>query len=332
MKRLLSLCLLLCMLFLVSCGAQREISRNFFVMDTLCELRVSGAEGAEDALARCKVLAQSLETVFSATIEGGELSVFHEKREGEFSDEFVSLVADSLMISRLTGGAFDITVGAAVKLWESCEQAGRLPTEAELAAVLDVSGYEKLSVEGRNVSTEDESLLLHFGGIAKGYAADRMVESLREDGMESGMVSFVSSVSVFGERDFRIGLRAPNAEDGLCGVLTLKDTALSVSGDYERFYEIDGVRYGHILDPRSARSSGSGLHSVAVVAKSAALADALSTAVFVMGVEQAAELYISGALKFEFICLSDTGAWATPGMMELFEPIDSRYTPTVVGQ
>lgn len=331
MKRMFSILLILSVLFLVSCGDESPKVRNFFVMDTLCEVRVYG-DGGEENILGCKQLAQELEAVFSATREDSELTRFHENRSGEYAEPLAALSSYSLLLSKLTNGAFDITVGRALALWEACELLGEPPTEEQIANVLDGCGYEKLSVNGNFISTGHESLLLHFGAIAKGYAADQMIEYLKKQGAESGMVSFVSSVSVFGEREFRIGLRAPSAEDGLCGILKLKNLSLSISGNYERFYEIGGVRYGHILDPRTALPAESNLHSVAVVAESAALADALSTAVFVMGVEQATELYESGVLDFEFICLSDEGAWASPGMATLFEASDESYHPVLVGK
>ncbi|MBO5305450.1 MAG: FAD:protein FMN transferase, partial [Clostridia bacterium] len=134
-----------------------------------------------------------------------------------------------------------------------------------------------------------------------------------------GMISFVSSVTVFGKRDFKIGIRTPDTSGELCGYVTLRDKSLSVSGDYERFYEIGGERYAHILDTKTGEPIASELHSVVVIANDGVTADVLSTAIFVMGIEKAAEFYQNRNIEFEFLCIYGDKIILSDGFASQFE-------------
>ena len=140
------------------------------------------------------------------------------------------------------------------------------------------------------------------------------------------MVTFVSTVSVFGERDFKIAIRTPDTDGQTAGYISLKNEALSVSGDYERFYTIHGVNYNHIIDPHTGYPPSNGIHSVAVVCESAALSDALSTAILAMGAQKAMGLYSSSYIDFEAVIITDKEIILTPGMLEKFELVSKNYT------
>ena len=154
-----------------------------------------------------------------------------------------------------------------------------------------------------------------------------MVEDLKANGVEKGMITFVSTVAVFGGRDFKIAVRTPDTSGQTAGYITMKNEALSVSGDYERFYTIHGVNYNHIIDPHAGRPVSNGIHSVAVVCESAAVADALSTAIFAMGIEKTAELYNSGIINFKAVIITDDGVIITPNIKENFELV-AKYNVT----
>ena len=328
MKKMNFSVLLLAIVFVLSsCATSGGYqSSNFFVMDTLAEVRVYGAnKNAGNVMIEAKKVAEDLEAKISATKERSDTYAFNHVQAKDFSAEFIELTKLSIGFSELTDGCFDATAGTLIHLWKGCEEEGRLPTEQEKATALNALGYQKIQVSENSVTKQDVALMMDFGAIGKGYAADKMAETLKQNGVSCGMVSFVSSVTVFGERDFKIGIRQPDTSGELCGYVTLRNQSLSVSGDYERFYEIDGQRYPHILDPKTGAPVSSELHSVAVIAESGAAADALSTAIFVMGLQKAAELYQKNELDFELLCIEGDRIVVSGGFACQFEAKSDTY-------
>ena len=137
---------------------------------------------------------------------------------------------------------------------------------------------------------------------------------------------------MFGDKDFNIGIRCPNTSGELWGYVSLNNRSLSVSGDYERFYEIGGEHYPHILDPKTGCPVKGDIHSVAVIADSGAVADALSTAIFAMGIREAAALYQNGELSFEFLCITDTDVVVSDGFSEKLNVTNKDYRLCSVSQ
>jgi len=209
-----------------------------------------------------------------------------------------ALIQDSLRYSRETDGAFDITVGPLMRAWGFFRGQGRVPTHAELAEVLERIGYRHvhLDAERREVRFDREGVELDLGGIAKGYAVDRAVEILRENGVTAALVSSGTS-SLYalgappGEQGWKVNIRDP-FEAGRAGdVVWLKNYSLSASGSYERFFTFEGKTYAHIIDPRTGHPVENMLSS-AVLAPRATQSDALSTAFFVLG-PQASRIYLA---------------------------------------
>lgn len=334
MKKIVLSCLLAIVLFLTSCAMQSEYkSSNFFVMDTLAEIRVYESNiYLDDAFSECKQLAHMLEGKISVTLEGSDTIAFNEQTPFAFSSEFLELLALSKVLSEYTDGYFDATCGTLISLWKSCETQNRFPTEQELADAKAAVGYSNVVLTDNGAAKNVPALMLDFGAIGKGFAADKMAESLKKNGAECGMISFVSSVTVFGDKDFNIGIRCPNTSGELLGYVSLNNRSLSVSGDYERFYEIGGERYPHILDPKTGCPVKGDIHSVAVIADSGAVADALSTAIFAMGIREAAALYQNGELSFEFLCITDTDVVVSDGFSEKLNVTNKDYRFCSVSQ
>jgi len=203
----------------------------------------------------------------------------------------------SVEFSKLSEGAFDITVGPLMDLWRSAADTNRVPTEAELQQVHSKVGFEKLILDADNLTVRFavDGMKLDLGGIAKGYAIDKAVEAMQKAGATGAMVDVGGDIRCFGKpagKDkWLIGLQNPaTAKDAMDTgtsllALELTDSAVATSGDYRRFVLIEGRRYSHILDTATGWAS-KGLASVTVIAPSAADADALATAVSVMGLEK----------------------------------------------
>jgi len=245
------------------------------------------------------------------------------KRAVKVSEPTYEVLQKAVEFSKLTGGAFDITVGPLVDLWRSAEEANSVPTDAELAEARSRVGYDKLILDGNEMTVRFavEGMRLDLGGIAKGYAIDRAVEAMRKEGALGGMVDIGGDIQCFGappegKDRWRIGLQDSRAVGGdteqgqILMVLELTDAAVATSGDYQRFVFIEGERYSHIIDTETGYGSDE-LTSVTIIGKSAIDADLLATAVSVMGVEnglalveqreQAEAILVTSAPEYELI-------------------------------
>jgi thiamine biosynthesis lipoprotein len=194
-----------------------------------------------------------------------------------------------------TDGAFDPTSGPLIALWRNCRREGRIPTDPEITEALTHTGLEHVRFdEGQNtVRFDDPRAEFNLGGIGKGYALDRAGQLLNESGINDWLLhGGFSSLLAWGEHQgqggWPVGIRNPLLPHETLGTILLKDRALSTSGSGVQSFRLGGKKYGHILDPRTGRPV-EGLLSVTVLAPTAAVADALSTAFFVLGLEKARE-------------------------------------------
>jgi thiamine biosynthesis lipoprotein len=223
--------------------------------------------------------------------------------------ELFALIAEALRYSRESDGAFDITVGPLMKTWGFFRGEGRLPSDAELAEVKQRIGYGHVVMDpvANTIRFDRPGMELDLGGIAKGYAVDRVVALLRAHGVPAALVSAGGS-TVYGlgappgQRAWDVGVQDPLDPRKTALTVRLKNRALSVSGSYEKSFEVDGVLYSHIMDPRTARPV-QGVLSVAVVTRTGTEGDALDNVLFVQGVDlaRASVARVTGAEAFLFL-------------------------------
>lgn len=228
---------------------------------------------------------------FRSSSEVSRINRLAGQREVTTDGEVFGLLEKALSYSRMTDGAFDITVGPLMRAWGFVRGEGRLPTEEELLTAREKTGYEKirLDVSSRTVSFEIPEMEIDLGAIGKGYAVDRVTEILSEAGIETALIDAGSStIFALGAPPASAGwkVRVPNPMDRAkpISTLTLRDQSISTSGDYERFFEINGKKQCHIIDPRSGHPV-QGIVQASLVAPNATMSDALSSAIFVMGAE-----------------------------------------------
>lgn len=201
--------------------------------------------------------------------------------------ELLDLIQLALDYSELTGGAFDITYASAGRYYDY--RAGTRPDTGQLQSALPAIDYHHIELDRDrgSIHYRHPGAYIDLGGIAKGYAVDRAVALLRDAGIEYATVSAGGDSRVLGrhrDRPWQIGIRNPRA-DGIITLIPLEDAAISTSGDYERFFEQNGIRYHHILDPATGDSARE-VRSASIIGRSATRTDALSTSVFVLGVKQ----------------------------------------------
>ncbi len=206
-------------------------------------------------------------------------------------------------VSKDSGGAFDLTVGSLSNLWAIGTENEKLPNDDEIANALKKVGYKSLKVNGAEVSCK-KGQFIDLGAVGKGYACDMIKTYLEDSELKGAVVSVGGSILAYGKRNkagdkWRIAVRDPRDEKSYIGTVKINEGFVSTSGDYEKYFEKDGKRYHHLLDPRTGYPAQNGLISVTVVCDSGILSDALSTACFVLGKEKGAELaekYGAGAI------------------------------------
>ena len=235
-----------------------------------------------------------IERYQSRTMEGSDIHRYNALGVSDtvqVSPETYRVVESAIGLAEITGGLFDPTIGEIVRLWGIGTEEERIPDRIRIEEALVGVGYQSaLQLLGDRNLRRLSRAELDLGGIAKGYAADEAALVLQAQGFESGLVSVGGDIAVFGEKPdgslFRIGLQDPLRERGrYLAILEDTDIAVVTSGDYERYFELDGERYHHIIDPETGRPGESDLHSVSVIAESAMVADALATAFFLLGSE-----------------------------------------------
>jgi thiamine biosynthesis lipoprotein len=291
-KHLLFILLLLWLLLLTSTPAAAEWYRqDAAIMGTAIAVQLWYEDDTRGRALTQAVIDEMhrIDDLMSTYKPDSELSRINARAAGEavpVSAELLALIRRALDFSRITDGAFDITYASAGQYYDY--RKGIHPNSTQLAQALPAIDYHHVLIDPQHATLRftRPGVRIDLGGIAKGYAVDRCVTILQAAGVESAMVNAGGDTRVVGKhwkQPWMVGIRDPRHEDGMVTLLPLEDAAISTSGDYERYFEQDGVRYHHILNPRTGTSS-SGVRSVSIIGAEATATDALSTGVFVMGV------------------------------------------------
>ena len=291
-----SLVLLILMVFMESTSAG-WLHEDADIMGTRISVELFHADsdtarqGVETVLQEMRRIDAGM-SPYIETSELARLNVSAQRRPFKTSKELFSLVQRSLDFSELTGGAFDITFASVGFLYDYRNKIRPGETQRERAA--DLINYRKLALDRHSgtIAFSGHGVRIDLGGIAKGYAVDRCISLLQKLGISQALVTAGGDSRMIGDRwgrPWSIGVRDPRNEDKLTAVIPLQDVAVSTSGDYQRYFEEDGIRYHHIINPRSGDSARA-LRSVTIIGPDATTTDALSTSVFVMGRESGLEL------------------------------------------
>ena len=260
------------------------------IMGTRVHAELFEEDGARAQALLAQVIAEMrrIEQAYSPYVEESELSRLNrEAGKGwvNVSAELLELLEQSAQASQMTGGAFDITYASVGRYYDY--RAGARPDDAKLKAGLEAINYEfvELDPAAGRVRFLHPLVYVDLGGIAKGYAVDRCIELLAEAGITQASVAAGGDSRILGDRfgePWTVGIQDPRAPDSMAVLLPLVDVAVSTSGDYERFFVEDGIRYHHIIDPSTGDSARQSW-SVTILGTEATLTDALSTSVFVLG-------------------------------------------------
>ena len=304
-------------------AALADASRTFFAMDTVMTVTAPGAD--DDLLAACEDEVRRLEALFSVTDEGSEIAALNESGQAALSEETARVLGFALEEAELTGGALDVTLYPVVRAWGFTTGDYRVPTDAELDALRARVGWAQVQLDN-NTARVPEGVMVDLGAVAKGYASDRLAALLRERGALSALIDLGGNIYCVGAKPdgspWRIGVRDPKDPAGYVGALSVTDRAVITSGSYERYFTAeDGTVYGHIFDPATGRPAENGVISATVVGASGLECDALTTALYVMGIERATAL-LQSLDGVEAVLVDDQGAlWITGGLKSAFTPM-----------
>ncbi len=320
-----------------STGTWSGYSKQSFYFDTICEITIFDLDPAyfddltednfEDTsnalITDAFKLMSEYEKTLSRTVDGSDIDRIN-KASGEataVNEETLQVISKGIGFGDLSGGVFDITVGKASALWdfhESLEEGGtEVPSAEALKEASEHIDYKAISMDEASgtVRLDDPEMMLDLGGIAKGYIADRVSEYLRGLGVTSGIVNLGGNIEVIGgkagslgasleeQSDFSLGIRDPLDETGgLLGIYPGRDVTIVTSGTYERFIEVDGVKYHHILDPETGWPVDTDVLQVSVIAGAghSADCDGLSTVCLALGSDKGTELIKELAESGEF--------------------------------
>ncbi len=282
--------LLLCLMLLTSCAQAQNYQRTIFSMDTHIELSIYARNG-EELLDEAEEEIKRINEKYSvANLDKGVMLQ---------DEETAALIAAAQDLKEKTGGAFDINVAPIMRIWgfyseEFGEKNHRVPTQSEIGEAMDAAR---------------SGTYLDFGAIAKGYCADKLSWLLRSKGVESAVLSLGGNVALIGAKPdgtpWTVGIQSP-FDDGLYATVKAQDTMIITSGDYVRYFEENGHMYHHIINPHTGYPAESDLSSVTVISNSGATADALSTALFVMGKDKAIEYWRTYG-DFELVLITKDG-------------------------
>ena len=281
------------------------VEQSEVTMDTVASLTATGPEAeTQAAVDESMERLRELDALAGTGPDSDVSRLAAAAGNGEWvsiSPEVYHMLSVARECSERTGGAFDVTTGPLVALWGIGTDAAHVPAEADLEAARALVDYRALELgeDGQSARLRRSGMSVDLGAVAKGYALDELRRIYEKHHIENGLINLgASSIYALGNNDkgtaWRVGIRNPRGngeEDKLLGVTTLSGQALSTSGDYERFFEQDGVRYHHIFDPRTGAPAQNGSMSVTVVVNggiedAGLLSDLLTTAVFVLGPQE----------------------------------------------
>lgn len=315
-----------------------QADADMYAMDTVMHFRVYGRDKAqaskaiEDAFAEIK----RLDALMSTNQKQSELAILNRTGTTTLSKDNAYLLKRAMEINAQTDGNFNIAVYPLVKAWGFTTQKYNVPSEETITKLLPLTEVKDVHFDEKSgkVSLAKKNMGLDFGGIAKGYASQRLMDIFKEDGIPGGLVTLGGNTQLYRSKpdgsDFAVGVQNPQDVEDYVGVIRGSDEAIITSGTYQRFFERDGKKYHHIIDPATGAPADNTLSSATVVCQDGTTADALATALMIMGRDEAIAFWQKNADRFEMVLIDkDNKVTITPGLQDRYTPKD-RPAPEVL--
>ena len=300
----------------MSCNpSMQTYKRSQLLMGTIVEITVATdrEETADKAITAAFKEIRRLEEIMSTYIPSSDISMVNAAagiNPVKVHRDLILAVKKALEFADLSGGAFNISIGPAIDLW-NVEKTERIPSEKDLPAIRPLTDYKNIIIDegAGTLFLKKKGMKINLGGIGKGIAADYAYNILNQHGIKSGIIGVAGDLKAFGKRPdgklWNVGITHPRRKGDIIANVHLTDMSISTSGDYERYFIKDGIRYHHILSPDTLYPSR-GFQSVSIIAKDSTITDALSTAIFAMGPEKGLKL-LEGLTDVEGIVVLEDG-------------------------
>ncbi|MBE5825743.1 MAG: FAD:protein FMN transferase [Butyrivibrio sp.] len=298
-------------------------------MDTVMELEIAGSS---DYTLQAEQMIRDLERELSVTDEDSKIAELNRNGTATVSWQVSKIIEGALDVCDRTEGALDISIYPVLRAWGFTTGEYRVPSDDEIMGLLANVDYKKIVVEqagntGGNAGakvTIPDGAMVDLGSVAKGYTGTYVADELRKLGVTSALLNLGGNVQCIGVKPngdkWKVAVKSPfdDSKTGMLGVVAADDIAIITSGGYERFFEDNGVRYWHILDPKTGKPADSGLASVTVVGKNGLVCDGMSTALFVKGLDEAIEVW-RASNDFEAVFVTqDRKVYVTEGLAHDF--------------
>ena len=321
LRRALALVLCGCILLSFGACAGGVTERDFWAMDTTMYVTVYG-RGGSGAADKIVAAINEVDKAYSiSSVEGEIARLIRDGRIDSPSQGLLQMLECAKLLYERTGGAYDVSAYALYQLWRDCEKEGRVPTEAEISAAKSLCGMDKVTFDGESVELNGVKGI-DLGSIAKGYSGKVAAQRLKDGGVSGALLVLGGNVVAYGckpyGKTFKIGITDPIDPSRLCGSIEAVNTNIVTSGKYNRRYEVGGTVYHHIIDVKSGYPCENGTASVTVICDDGMWADALSTALFLIGKDAALEYYKTYG-GFEAVIVTDDGEiTVTDGLKDTF--------------
>ena len=336
-------------------------TRSLFAMDTIMEIQ---AAGDDEVLSGAEEMIRGLEKKLSVTDGGSEIYALNRDGEAVVSGDVADIMTRALSVCAETDGALDISIYPVLKAWGFTTGSYRVPEADEIEELLENVDYRKVQQDTGTVllshcTQQDTGTVLlssaggesdksassdsgcqvsiapgmqvDLGSVVKGYTGSAVAQYFRDNGVKSALINLGGNVECIGKKPdgnkWKVAIKSPFADSqtGIFGVIDAEDMAIITSGGYERFFEEDGKTYWHILDPKTGYPAENGLVSVTIIGSDGLRCDGLSTALFVMGLDDAIEFWKKSG-DFDAIFITDSGeAYITSGIADSFTLYSEYY-------
>jgi len=270
----------------------KPLKQTEMIMGTLVEITVIPAN--EKAIREAFEALKKVDALMSTYKEDSEISILNREGKAQVSEQTLDVIEDATKFSNLTDGAFDITCRPLINLWKKAKKEEKVPTEEEIEEAISLVCYQRIILEGNQIRLEKEGMQIDLGGIAKGYAVDKAIEALEKNSIKRALVNAGGDLYALGTdpqgEKWQIGVQDPREEDKIIDIIKVKDKAVATSGDYRRYFTLEGKRFSHIVNPKTGLTVQDVPMSVTIIGPDATTTDALSTGVFVLGPEEGMKL------------------------------------------
>lgn len=309
-KNTFCILLLIITIFVTSCSNSEPSAKQIdvFAMDTF--MNVKAYTDDDELLGKVELEILRLEGLFSVTNDESDISRLNDNGFANVDNDTAELISKALEVGKSTNGSLDISIYPLVELWGFTNGNHKIPTTDEIAEKLELANIGLIKVDGNSVSLGD-NMKIDLGAVAKGYTSDKICQMLRENGVEHAVINLGGNVQTISTRPdgqlWKVGIVNPFSTNENLLIVQVENKAVITSGNYERYFVgEDGKRYCHIIDGKTGCPCENGIVSMTVIGESGLKCDALSTALYVMGEEDAVEFWRNSD-DFEMIYVTDSG-------------------------